>query len=244
MTTECLWYCTRQQAGPLVKECRALRPRLSADDDLWTRTQKNKILRPPADSSVRRTPVDRLELYLALFGFEGTCYTLTFDAENLPEKYKDVRKVWRAFLTRLKRWKGRAFDYVYLIEGKHGDHRYHIHCVLRYSDFAHAEIEHLWRHGHVDSEPLLRHKHDSYRRMARYFNKESTDGIVLPIGARPWVCSRSLAAQLPEPERWMDTCGAVEIPDGVMVSGRNGVQNSFGAYNYGWYIQQKKGLLF
>ena len=26
------WFCCRQRAGPLVKECRAQRPRLSRDD--------------------------------------------------------------------------------------------------------------------------------------------------------------------------------------------------------------------
>ena len=36
-----VWYCVRQRAGPLVKECRALRPRLSAVDGLYERTEKN-----------------------------------------------------------------------------------------------------------------------------------------------------------------------------------------------------------
>lgn len=43
-------YCVRQRAGPLVKECRALRPRLSRDDSPYERAEKNKILRPPRDS--------------------------------------------------------------------------------------------------------------------------------------------------------------------------------------------------
>lgn len=101
-----LWYCTRQRAGPLVKECRALRPRLSQNDSAYERTEKNKILRPPRDSSVCRTRVDRLELRLALFWFEGTRYDLSFDSESLPKKFQDVRKVWRAFLARLRRWSG------------------------------------------------------------------------------------------------------------------------------------------
>ena len=74
MSDKPFWYCTRQRAGPLVKECRALRPRLSANDTPYERTEKNKILRPPRDSSVCRTRVDRLELRLALFGFEGSMY--------------------------------------------------------------------------------------------------------------------------------------------------------------------------
>ncbi len=239
-----VWYCARQRAGPLVKECRALRPRLSPNDSLYERTEKNKILRPPRDSSVCRTRVDRLELRLALFRFEGTRYDLSFDSESLPEKFQDVRKVWRAFLARLRRWKGGPFDYVYLVEGRHGDHRYHLHIVLRYGDFPPAVIRYLWKYGNVDDEPLLRGPHDSYRRTAKYFNKEATDGLILPIGAKLWNCSRTLNAQLPPPERWKDESGVIEIPDNVSISGRNDVRNEFGAYYYAWYIEQKTGLLF
>ena len=238
-----IWTCERQRAGPLVKESRALRPRLSADDSQYERIEKNRILLPKGDCSVCRTRVDRLELRLALFGWEGIHYTLTFDAENLPEKYRDVRKVWRAFLTRAKRWRQiDAFDYIYLIEGKHGDHRFHIHSVFRDSQLSPAVMQYLWKYGEVDDEPVLRGKHDSYRRLAKYFNKEATDGIVIPVGARPWVCSRSLSSQLPPPERWRDSSGVIHIPDGVYSSGRSDTQNEFGSYYYGWYIEPKTGL--
>ncbi len=217
-----------------------MRPRLSPNDSLFVRTEKNKILRPPRDSSVCRTRVDRLELRLALFGFEGRCYTLTFDDEHLPEKFRDVRRVWRNFLARLKRWKGQRFDYIYLIEGRHGDHRYHIHLVVRSGDFTQAEIQSLWKFGGIDAEPLLRGQRDSFRRMAKYFNKEASDGLTLPVGSRPWNCSRTLTDQLPPPERWMDTTGAIDIPGNVMLSGRYSTQNEFGCYNYAWFIRQKR----
>lgn len=118
---QALWLCTRQRAGPLVKECRALRPRLCANDSPFERAEKNKILRPPPASSMGRTRVDRLELRLALFGHEGSFYTMTFDDEHLPESFREVEGVWKAFLRRQRLWLGRAFDYVYCIEGKHGD---------------------------------------------------------------------------------------------------------------------------
>lgn len=235
-----LWYCTRQRAGPLVKECRALRPRLSPCDSIYERTEKNKILRPPRDSSVCRTRVDRLELRLALFGFEGTCYTLTFDEDSVPEKFCDVRKTWRALLGRMRRQRGAPFDYIYLIEGRHGNHRYHVHVVLRYNDFPPEAMRHLWPYGNVDDEPLLRGPYDSFRRMARYYNKEATDGLILPVGARPWNCSRSLGKRLPPPEKWMDTSGVIDIPDQVRVSGRNSVENAFGSYYYAWYIEERQ----
>ena len=232
------WYCVRQRAGPLVKECRSIRPRLSANDTPYERTEKNKILRPPRDSSVCRTRVDRLELRLALFGYEGSVYTLTFDREHEPEKFQDVRRAWRCFLYQLKKWRARPFDYVYLIEGRHGDHRYHIHLVLRDSDFSPAEVRHLWKFSEdVDDEPLLRHPRDSYRRMAKYFNKEATDGITIPISARTWVCSRSLVKKLPPTEYWRDSDGFIPIPKDARCQGTYHTANEFGAYRYAWYIE-------
>ncbi len=231
------WYCVRQRAGPLVKECRSIRPRLSANDSPWERTEKNKILRPPRDSSVCRTRVDRLELRLALFGKEGTVYALTFDREHEPQRFQDVRRAWRSFLYRLKKWRGRPFDYVYLIEGRHGDHRFHIHLVLRDSDFSPAEVRCLWKFGQdVDDQPLLRYPHDSYRRTARYFNKEATDGIAIPISARTWVCSRSLVKQLPPLECWWDSSGEIPIPKAARSRGVYHTGNEFGQYRYAWYI--------
>ena len=32
MSGDLIWTCVRQRAGPLVKECRAIRPRLSSND--------------------------------------------------------------------------------------------------------------------------------------------------------------------------------------------------------------------
>lgn len=232
------WQCCRQVAGPLVKESRAIRPRLSRLDSPYDRAEKNRILRPPRDSSVCRSRVDRLELLLALFGFDGQSYTLTFADDCLPPTFKEVRKAWRRFLYKLRRWRGRPFDYVYLIEGKHGDHRYHIHLTVRYSDFPPLAMEDLWTNGFVEGKPLLLGPYDTYRRTAKYYCKERTDGVVIPIDARTWVASRSLTAQLPPPERWEDDSGKIPFPDCPRCKGSNHVDNQFGSYNYGWYIKQ------
>ena len=108
-------YCVRQRAGPLVKESRAIRPRLAQYDSPYERAEKNKILRPPRDSSVCRSTVDRLELLLALFGYDGWSYTLTFDDEHLPEAFREVRKRWKSLLRRMRIYHGSPMDYVYLI---------------------------------------------------------------------------------------------------------------------------------
>jgi hypothetical protein len=183
--------------------------------------------------------VDRLELRLALFGYEGSHYTCTFDSESLPKDFAGVRKSFRAFKARADRWrKGQPYDYIYCIEGLHGDHRYHIHAVLRDSDFSPAEVRYLWRYGGVDDEPVLR-KEGGYRRLAEYFNKERTDGFWIPIGRHPWSCSRSLNRAIPPPERWMDASGVIEIPDNAIWARRGNTVNDFGAYYYGDYILPK-----
>ena len=235
-----VWLCVRQRAGPLIKECRALRPRLCAADSPFERTEKNKILRPPRDSSVCRTRMDRLELRLALFGHGGSFYTLTFDDGHIPETFHGVELVWRAFLRQLRQWLERSFDYVYVIEGKHGDHRYHLHLVLRDADFSPVEVQHLWGRGWVDDEPLLRGPGDSFRRTAKYMLKEATDGVVIPTNKRVCRWSQSLNQALPEPERFEARTGNIRLPADAMSRGQYQTANQFGAYRYAWHIKAKK----
>ena len=235
------WICVRQRAGPLTKECRALRPRLSKYDSREDRQEKNEILRSQ-HTAVDRTSVDHLELRLALFGFEGTHYTLTYDDYHLPGDFSGVRRSWRSFMERAKRWHKGPFDYIVCIEGRHGDHRYHIHVVLRYGDFSPAEVRWLWRGGDVDDEPVLL-KEGGFRRLAKYFNKERPDGFVIPIGKHPWSCKRGLRQQIPPPEKWNDASGCIEIPDEVMWARRGDHSNDFGSYYYGSWIRQKNGIL-
>lgn len=232
-----IYQCCRQRAGPLVKECRALMPRRHRLDAPYARQQKNQVLRAASESPVCHTPTDRLELRLALFGYEGVNYTLTFDDEHLPRTYRDVQAVWRRFLGRLRYWRGRPFDYVYCIEGRHGDRRYHIHMTVRYSDFPPLYMEELWGQGYVAERPLLLGPLDSYRRTARYYTKERSDGITIPISSHPWVASVSLRQQLPPLERWEDISDKIVIPEGVWGHGESGKRNQYGAYRYAWWIE-------
>ena len=116
---------------------------------------------------------------------------------------------------------------------------------MRDSDFSPAEVRHLWKFGtDVDDEPLLRYSRDSYRRTAKYFNKEATDGIRIPIGGRTWVCSLSLVKQLPPVECWRDCSGDIPIPKDALLSGTYNTANEFGAYRYAWFIEARKQRAF
>ncbi len=253
MSSPLIWHCCRIRAGPLVKECRALRPRFSLEDTDQDHRQKSELKRYQK-SAVDRRQVDRLEIRLALLGPTGTHYTLTFDDEHLPADFAGVRRSLRAFLSRVKRHLGdRAppLPYCYAIEGLHGDHRYHIHFCCSGDQLSQDSVVQLWRQGATDAEPVLRTRSyrdpktgrweevsdGGYRRLAEYLNKERTDGVIIPIGRHPWSCSRSLNAMVPETERWMDSTGAIEIPDGVLWARRGGVENDWGAYYYGSWIE-------
>lgn len=237
------WICIRQRAGPLVKECRYRRPTLSKADLPEVKKKKNVIQHLIRNSSFRRTPKDRLELMLALMGLQSSVYCLTFAPEFLPPDFKGVRRVWRGYLAALRRWKKKPFDYVYVIEGKHGDHRYHIHLVLRDADFSPEEIRYLWGYGLVHDSPLLSHKNDSFEAKATYFTKERTDGVVLPIGVHTWVASRSLYAKLQPPEKTKENSGQIDIPPNCRILDEDAKRNQFGEFRYAVYLYEECELI-
>ena len=75
--------CVRQRAGPFVKA-------FSTDRACFVRRSKDSkgIIRKRAGPAMCRTSVDKLELRLALFGYDGVFYTLTF-----PEGTQEKRHV-------------------------------------------------------------------------------------------------------------------------------------------------------
>lgn len=97
--------------------------------------------------------------------------------------------------------------------------------------------------GATDDEPLLLGPYDTYRRTAKYWNKEASDGITVPVGARTWVASRSLNAKLPPLEMWRSTSGEIESPQNVRVQGGNQTANEFGVYLYKWWISNSAFIL-
>lgn len=218
------WYCCRQRAGPLVKECRRTGVRFSPDDTREDRRIKSELKRVQR-CMLNRKPEDRLELRLALLGWTGTHYTLTYDDEHLPQNFMDVRKNIRAFLMRAERFRASVgqsgpLDYIYAIEGLHGERRYHVHFVCRYDDLPPAVVHEsesgdwpgLWRNGIVFDYPVIRDD-SGFRRLAEYLNKERPDGYIIPIGRHPWSCSRSLSAKVPPPDRWTETDGGIAVPE-------------------------------
>lgn len=184
---------------------------------------------------------------MALFGYEGTHYECSFDDEYLPTRFQGVRNRLTAFFKRCKRWrkglgKPEAFDYVYAIEYGSQFCRYHVHLVLRDSEFSPSEVRWLWRYGRVDDFPVLKPA-GGYRRLAEYFNKERSDGFFLPVGRHPWSVSRALRAKLPPLQQWKDESGTIGVPRKALwrssPAGPECHSNEWGAYYYYSYIKLK-----
>ena len=233
------WYCCRQRAGPLVKECRALRPRLAPESAADEASKRE--LRRRENGTFERRQVDRLELRLALMGYKSSMHTLTFDSAHLPKNFREVRAALCNFFKRSQRWRAGlcrmpTFEYIYAIEGLHGNRRYHVHLVTRDDELGPAEVAYLWRNGMVDNEPVLMAQ-GGFRRLAEYLNKERTDGFVIPIGRHPWSCSRTLTDKLPPPEKWRDTKGGIIVPDNAIWVRRGRSENDFGVYEYASWIE-------
>jgi hypothetical protein len=209
------WYCCRQLAGPLVKECRALRPCFSRDDTPSERSGKLESLRK-IRTAVNRCNTDRIEIRLAAIGWDATHYVLTFDDEHLPKTYAGVQKAQRSFIKSVRRWREKSgkppdFDWLSVIEGLHGDHRYHVHFVCDYYELPPVEVVRLWKFGFPDEDDesyvgapvLLDHK--GFFRLADYLNKEAK-----PVGKRKFTCSRSLDAKIAQPCKWTSDSGMIK----------------------------------
>ena len=138
-------YCiVKQRAGPLVKV-------FSTDRACFLR-KNGECIRSRCGPAMSRTTVDKLELRLALFEYDGVFHSLTFAPENLPESRKDVQQIWNTYLKRLKRWgSGKPFDYVYRIEGLHDS--LHIHVFLRNSEYPAVLVRRLWDWGEAYEHP-------------------------------------------------------------------------------------------
>lgn len=188
----------------------------------------------------RKTATDRAELMIALMGTGSTHWVLTYDEAHLPLRYAQVQEDLRRFIRGMRRRLGRAFDYVYCIEGRHGDHRFHVHILLRDRDAGAQLVGLCWPGGSVatGAPVLLPGKpKDGFFRLARYFTKEARDGTALPLYSRMWVASRSLREQLPPPERGKAGSWEMEAPEGAAGVLRYSVSVEGGQYHYLSYIE-------
>lgn len=232
----------KQKTGELVEVCvtdrRSFRIRCA---DKSSPNQVRKRLAP----ALERRSVDKLRHRFAMLGYSGNHYTLTFADEFLPTNRKEARRAWRAFLAALRRWRKRQgkstdFWYIYSLEHRHGEGRWHFHVFLNRDEFPPDVIRKIWDNGHVDvavwdGQRILSAKPDGYHYLAVYFSKESRD-----VGFHVWGCSRSLSHAIPLPTVTLSKTGEIRIPPGAtrlpeLYSPNDG---KYGFFGHGRYLEK------
>lgn len=230
------YVCVKQRAGPLTKV-------LVTDNYSYLARYGPGAVCERCGPAMSRTSVDKLELRLALYGYDGIFYTLTFDNDHLPPNRAGVQRVWDAFLKRLRRWARKPVEYyVYRIEGLHGGHRYHIHAFLRDQDFPPAVVQFLWTWGNAYDTPWDQKRvlaEPGYRGLAIYFTKETPE-----VGRHPWNCSRALSRMIPQPEVSRCKSGAIRPPAGAVLLPTNSRDRpqlgDWGLYSYMRFLNHEK----
>lgn len=163
----------------------------------------------------------------------------------LTQDYRVLKKYWQLFLNRIR--KARAargagqLRYIYVMEGLHGDHRPHIHALLKAADLdadGWAEIRKHWFYGSVEETAIANWEH-RYE-IGRYLSKEPRKHGRIHVGQRIFDCSRNL--QRPRRTSYsLQDADSFQIPDGYEIVVSDCKNNPFGTFEY--YVLKRKGSI-
>lgn len=183
-----------------------------------------------------KTACMRLEFLLyANFALTDWFVTLTYDDWHLPPGFDAARKNQPAYFRKLRahrRATGLPFDYVYVMEGLHGEHRVHHHFVTKRAPGDTRQLfADLWQKGYVDIQTIG--EFGGYRAVARYMTKEPRKTGKLRVGARMWTPSKGLIQperndiELAPGEHYQPPTGATAF-EGAKFPER--IENTFGTF--------------
>lgn len=191
-------------------------------------------------------------LMAANFKLTDLFLTLTFDDTHLPRTRKEAMKAVEKFVKLLRKHRaarGQELLYIYCVENKHGEGRYHIHMIVNSTGQDVEPLCSLWDGGMVDWEYIgwskergqLKHRGvKGYKILARYMTKE-----VQPVGARNYSRSKNLVRPTVTvrfaSEEDVKARRLAEIPDGCEQLDRIEFQNDYGCFWYVSYYDKSRG---
>lgn len=193
----------------------------------------------------------RLEFLLAAnFTGRDLFVTLSFSDDSLPATRESCRRFVKAFFKDLRAQRRKrnlpALRYVYAIENKHGDGRFHIHIVLDGTGPRDLEdIASLWTAGGADIQRLGSHFWDSnsgtvsYEKVSRYMCKERVEAG--PVGAQGWTPSKNLVRPAVSSQRVPDGANLDDPSSEAVLLERREEVNAFGEFHFLKYVFQPKG---
>lgn len=215
----------------------------SPRDTGMVRRKKRQISTAAVERINCNTATRKLELLLAAnFEPDDLVVTFTYRDADLPPDYQHAQRRVGKFLRELRSAyarKGQELRYIYVTEGKHGDHRLHHHIVLPSTGNDIETFRGLWQWG---DQIEIRYIHDKkYDGWAQYLSKERRDASL--NGKRMYVPSRNLCKPVIEYE-WVDDATTIEAPPGATEVVESGDRNEFASYKYLKYLLPKKANAF
>lgn len=224
-------------AGAMVYEC--IYSAFNPCDPAAVQKSKRRMSRAAIDRMNCSSATRKLELRMAAaFALDDLVITLTYDEDHLPDSYAGAAKCLNKFLRQLRavrKARGQELYYIYVSEGKHGDHRLHHHVIINATGTDYEDVNSLWVYGRDTDFATIgsRGGYHGYRNWAVYLSKERREASL--NGKRMFVPSKNL----PKPEavsEWADDATSIETPPGAFEITSAGDRDEYASYKYIVYV--------
>ena len=211
------------RAGRLVWDITYTVPRPNASK------QERKRIHEVTEEQVQRTNANtaqrKLEQLIACnFADNDLVLTVTYRDADLPDSADVTRKHLGKVFSQIRAYR-KARDlpelkYIYILEGRHGDHRPHAHIIINAAGGDLELMRSLWIWG--DDIQLNYIRERGYDGWAGYLTKERREASL--NGKKQFVGSRNLDRPVTT-YAWVDDGTTVDAPPGAQVLDEGGGRN-------------------
>lgn len=225
------------RAGRLVWDITYTVPRPNASK------QERKRIREVTEEQIQRTNANtaqrKLEMLMAT-NFDDTdlVLTVTYRDADLPDSAdvtrKHLGKVFAQMRTYRKARDLPELKYIYILEGRHGDHRPHAHIIINAAGGDLELMRSLWIWG--DDIQLNYIRERGYDGWAGYLTKERREASL--NGKKQFVGSRNLDRPVTT-YAWVDDGTTVDAPPGAQVLDEGGGRNEIASCRFVKYLMPK-----
>lgn len=225
------------RAGRLVWDITYTVPRPNASK------QERKRIREVTEEQIQRTNANtaqrKLEMLMAT-NFDDTdlVLTVTYRDADLPDSVDVTRKHLGKVFSQMRAYR-KARDlpelkYIYILEGRHGDHRPHAHIIINAAGGDLELMRSLWVWG--DDIQLNYIRERGYDGWAGYLTKERREASL--NGKKQFVGSRNLDRPVTT-YAWVDDGTTVDAPPGAQVLDEGGGRNEIASCRFVKYLMPK-----
>lgn len=225
------------RAGRLVWDITYTVPRPNASK------QERKRIREVTEEQIQRTNANtaqrKLEMLMATnFDETDLVLTVTYRDADLPDSADVTRKHLGKVFAQMRAYR-KARDlpelkYIYILEGRHGDHRPHAHIIINAAGGDLELMRSLWIWG--DDIQLNYIRERGYDGWAGYLTKERREASL--NGKKQFVGSRNLARPVTT-YAWVDDGTTVDAPPGAQVLDEGGGRNEIASCRFVKYLMPK-----